>query len=86
MDKKKPNFDYKNPPPGIDQPDMEELLKRLIMVQRLREAARYSDSPMGGSPSMMAPLEVPMSRGDVLSMYGNPRRQSIADKMGYGRK
>jgi len=27
-----------------------------------------------------------MSRGDVLDMYGNPRRQSISDKMGFGRK
>lgn len=88
MDRKKVT-----PPPPPMEPRLQEMLDRLIAAQQLRQslqrAAALSDSPMGNVPAerfpMMVPPEIPMSRGDVLSFYGNPRRQSIADKMNWGR-
>ena len=56
----------------------EELI-RLQLAKQMEEQLATMGFPRGKPENTMSP-------GDVLEMYGNPRRQSIADKMGWGRK
>jgi hypothetical protein len=84
MEKKKKKPSYSNrrgrPTPKGELTEELQFRDELIRLQMAKLEEQLAAMRARGQ----AP-ELPMSRGDVLDMYGNPRRQSISDKMGFGR-
>jgi len=90
MEKKKKKPSYSNrrgrPTPEGELTEENHFREELIRLQLAKQMEEQLAEQIAAMRARNQVPELPMSPGDVLDMYGNPRRQSIADKMGWGRK